>query len=103
MYSLNWDPICSAHATKLAAMSIRNLVSFLRIGHGVKPETVQFTRPEDPSVFGAPWASNFGASRMSVEDHIDAEDIRPFSAQDIRDALAEQARKGRSGGPCDGS
>lgn len=80
--SLNWDPAYLACRIRLIAMSLRNIISFLKITHGAAPESVQFCWPQELDAFHEVWK---GPSLLdsSFSTTIRAEDIDPKTADEI--------------------
>jgi hypothetical protein len=83
-YAINWRPEALIAGLQLAALSIGNVISRVKIWHGVDARTVQFTRPEDSAVFDEPWRYGVGVMRMNMDTIISEADIRRCSADQLR-------------------
>ncbi len=79
--STNWDPPALAGRIRIISMSLRNIASFLRIGHGGDPTRVKFSWPADLDAFDKVWhgpslrSSSFGTA---ISDK-----IQPLAAEEI--------------------
>lgn len=80
--SMNWDPYVLAARIQLIAMSLRNLVSFLRITTGVGPDRVQFHTPAPLELFEDVWQST-GVTSSSFATVLELEHIVPKTAEEI--------------------
>jgi hypothetical protein len=80
---INWDAEGMAHALNLIALSIKNVVSFLRISNGADPKTVEFTRPSDDDYFHKPWQRSLGVVSNSIDSVVPEEEIYRASAEEI--------------------
>lgn len=80
--SVNWDPIYVAGRIRLVAMSLRNIISFLKIEHGADPKSVEFIWPSNLDLFNDVWngPSMIHSSSCST---IQIENIVPQSDQEI--------------------
>lgn len=84
-WSMNWDPNANAKATQLAAVSIANVISFLRIANGVR-ENVHVAVPDDAE-FEAPWSTSVGVPWLNWDDTVRETDIKRASKQELLEAL----------------
>jgi hypothetical protein len=82
-YALNWRPEVLIPALQLVAISIHNIISRIRIWHGVSAQTVTFIRPEDGSVFDEPWHYSVGVTSMSMDPIILESNIHRLSADEL--------------------
>lgn len=82
-YALNWIPESDAEAVQLACLSIRNLLSFLRLTNRDTQE-VQFVFPEDCQDFEKPWSRSVGVCDMTMDVVVAERDILRLSAEGIR-------------------
>lgn len=89
--SVNWAPEAMILSLQLISISIHNIISALRIWHGVEPKTVPFLRPVDRDAFLAPWRQSGGVMQMSFGLPIEEAEIRRFSDDEIRDALEQES------------
>lgn len=95
-YAVNWRPEALIPALQLAALSIGNIVSRIRIWHGVDARTIPFTRPEDSSVFDEPWSYGVGVMRMNMDTVISETDIRRLTIDELRAELARYRKNKRA-------
>ncbi len=82
-YSVNWDPDIIGIRVILLSKSIRNILAFLKIVNGVKPETVKFSWPSDLSVFEEAWKPLSGVLNTNFGSIINQEDITIFNEKEI--------------------
>jgi hypothetical protein len=82
-YNVNWDPAVIGIRVRLLSNSIQNLLSFLKIVNGGKPETAKFSYPSDLSVFEEAWKPVSGVSSMNFGLIINQEDIEIFTKEEI--------------------
>lgn len=80
--ALNWNPENIIYGLRFVALSISNVVSFLKIANGIKENDVQFTYPSDESTFEEPWKRSTGMN-IGFNSPIEEGDIRPVSKEDI--------------------
>lgn len=85
----NWSIENTANGLFLLAMSIENVVSFLRIEHGDEPEKCRFMTPDSPEAFSAPWAKSAGPTWVNMDTIIREEDIQLWSKDKIERDLRE--------------
>ncbi|MCA9837287.1 MAG: hypothetical protein KC422_10230 [Trueperaceae bacterium] len=81
---LNWNPEAIAYSLNLISMSINNVVSYLKIAIGIKPEEVIFIRPEASEYFDLPGKFNIGVTSANIDYVITKNDTKDFSREDIR-------------------
>jgi hypothetical protein len=82
--SINWDPLSIARRTILAAMSIRNLKSFLLSHNGTEPKSVQFHRLLDREKYLEPWSTTVGVTESSFSTVSEEDNIIRFSEDEMR-------------------
>lgn len=82
-HSMNWRPESMVQALQLISISIGNVISYVRVQHGVDPRTVPFTRPQDSEYFHAPWQTSVGVTSASLDMIVDEQHIRRFAADEI--------------------
>lgn len=93
--SLNWRPEAMIQALQLISISIGNLISYLRILHGVDPKTVPFRRPQDSEFFHAPWQNSVSVTSASFDTIVAEQHIHRFSNDEIL-AQLEQMEAGNA-------
>lgn len=81
--SLNWQPVVLAQRLQLIALSINNVVSYLRILGKTDPKTVQFLRPEESSAFEIPWQQSTGLVQATIDIPVEHSDIRLYTRDEI--------------------
>jgi hypothetical protein len=85
-HNRNWHPEDLGWGLHMAAMSISNIQSAIKILNGVQPEQVQFHSPTDLSAFLEPWKHSvkIGVTSMSGFGLLIQPDyIEPFSKERI--------------------
>ncbi|MDP9316873.1 MAG: hypothetical protein M3R24_39465 [Chloroflexota bacterium] len=91
--SVNWNPEKFVYALHLIALSIGNVISYLKCVNGVDPSEVQYTYPGDVSAFDLPWANQpLGITNFSMNSIIEPGWIHPLSRSDIL-AVYQEDRK----------
>jgi len=99
--SMNWHFEKDLLLTQLAAMSIQNAVSSLRIFNGVPPERVRFERPENDEDFDRPWGLARGVFRSRFDFNINEESIPHITRQDLLEDMAKIMDKVKDSPPAD--
>jgi hypothetical protein len=82
-YSRNWDPKELVAWIDLIAMSIHNLVSYLRILNGTPARQVPFVWPEDLAYFDVPTNKRPSLNNLALDDVIDESQIKLLSPEEI--------------------
>lgn len=88
--SRNWKPAHLANGLVLLSMSINNILSFLRILNGIKPEKCRFNTPTERLVFKEPWKLCLGGTSINIDTTIRSENITQFSKDDILSSYLKQ-------------
>lgn len=92
-YSLNWDAEAIAHGLSLIALSIKNLVSFLKCFNGADPEPVQFVRPSRDDYFSEPWRRSPKVTNVQMITGVSEEHICRASKKEIVEFLEREGGK----------
>ena len=79
----NWAPETSFYGLHLLSISLQNILSFLKMIHGVDPTSIEFSWPSDESLFEAPWSMLPGTTSMNIDTVITKGEITPFSKKEI--------------------
>ncbi|WP_232364120.1 hypothetical protein [Desulforapulum autotrophicum] len=82
-YSRNWDPIHIANRLSLISMSINNVVNWLKLINGKKPERCKFLNPENLNHLDEPWDKFSGPSSISMDLNIDKANINTATKDEI--------------------
>ena len=82
-HARNWSPQNLANGLILISMSINNVVSWLGIVNGVRPDKCKFVNPSSRQEFEAPWEETVGVTHTSFDLVIKEEQLSPFSKEDI--------------------
>lgn len=85
----NWSPIGITFGLQLMAMSIQNIVSYLRIVGGDRPESCRFDTPLDSESFDAPWQESIGATFMTMDLVVRKDQIRTLTRDEVLGLLAQ--------------
>ncbi|MDO8140668.1 MAG: hypothetical protein Q6358_04145 [Candidatus Brocadiales bacterium] len=88
--SRNWNPAHLANGLVLLSMSINNILSFLRILNGIKPEKCRINTPTERLVFKEPWKLCLGGTSINIDTTIRSENITQFSKDDILSSYLKQ-------------
>jgi hypothetical protein len=91
-HSLNWLPYNTAGRMLLAAMSIKNIRSFLAVENNRTPQKTEFQRPGDPADFDRAWVASPGITGFNAAHIVAERHIEPVSRDELRRIL-------ESGGP----
>jgi len=79
----NWSPTGMANGLTLLAMSIQNIVSYLRIVGGDQPGTCRFESPVDPDAFDEPWKESIGVTYASMDVVVREDQIQPLTRDEV--------------------
>lgn len=82
-HNVNWDPTIIGIRVILLSKSIQNVLSFLKMVNGVKPETAKFSWPSDLSAFEEAWKPLSGVLNFNFGSIIHQEDIEIFNREEI--------------------
>ena len=82
-HSLNWSPLNAINSLMMISMSIRNVVSALRILKGERPELCEFTTPDRESAFAEPWKVSVGVTGCRFEMTPAHTDFRVLTKESI--------------------
>lgn len=81
--ALNWTPEALAYSLNLISMSVNNVVSYLKLVNGVKPEEVIFRWPKEKDDFDTPWKFNVGVTSSNFDFVITENDIENYTREEI--------------------
>jgi hypothetical protein len=90
--SLNWRIERVIGLLQLAALSIANVKSALRIEAGAKPGTCKFVRPSEDSDFDKPWSFSSGVTNFNLDYVIDPKIVPAISRKELWEKLNELRR-----------
>ncbi len=85
--SLNWLPDNTANRMLLAALSIKNLKSFLEITAGANPQTVEFYRPDNAADFLTPWETAPSITSVGMDFTVSESDIKRTTKSELKEIL----------------
>jgi hypothetical protein len=71
------------NALGLTYMSIRNVLSFLRIENGDPPGECKFMNPDTSEAFRTPWAESIGVIWDNLDTVVGVDDIRAWTKDEI--------------------
>jgi hypothetical protein len=86
-FAINWRAEAMAQRLQLIAWSINNVVGALRCLTGAVPNTIQFSRPEDPAMFDAVWQWQVGIRTSNFDLEIDEAEVNAISRADLMQEL----------------
>jgi hypothetical protein len=86
----NWSPQNLTKGLILISMSIKNVISFLRIFNGVDPKKCQVETPTTKETFEEPWKESIGVTHFDFDLVIEKEHIALFSKDDIFKSYTEK-------------
>lgn len=93
-WTVNWNPESVAHSLCLVAHSIQNVISYLKVFNGVRPNEVQFIRPIDSGYFEEPWKRSVSVTSVSLDSHpVYEQHISRFSRKQLKEHFREKANK----------
>jgi len=81
--SRNWQLEKFYYGLYLLSYSLHNVLTFLKIANGVKPETVEFSWPIDDELYDFPWKMLPSITQISMHNIISKEQINLQTKQDI--------------------
>lgn len=81
---INWNPTSLIYGLELISMSIKNIISFLKIVNGVDGKTVQFSWPKDEAMFNHLWENIPSVTSIDMDCEIHEFDIKRFSKEEIK-------------------
>jgi hypothetical protein len=93
-HALNWLPDDTAGRMLLAALSIKNVRSFLSVTNGRPPGEVVFVRPEDAEDFDRPWECSTGVTHTSIDRTVNEGHIHRASRDALRQSAGSPSSKG---------
>ena len=96
--SRNWSPLAMAHALHLLAMSIENVVSYLRIIGGDDPSECRFTTPSAEESFELPWQDSSGITFTNMDLVVRSDQINAFTKNEVL-AILKSAKTANVGQP----
>lgn len=79
----NWNPDGMAQGLELLAMSIQNVVSYLRLVNRDDPAACRFEAPVDDGAFDLPWQSSTGITFSSMDLVVSREHIQPWTKEEV--------------------
>lgn len=79
----NWQLERYVYGLSLISLSLRNILSFLRVANGRDAAEVEFYCPRDDALFEAPWVPVPGATSFGMNEIIRPDDIAYFTDDDI--------------------
>lgn len=77
----NWDPENFIHGLNLISLSMKNVISFLKFGHGIRPVNFLYFYEED--LYKKPWEKSVGLPGFSYKSTIHPEEIKFFDKSEI--------------------
>lgn len=87
--SKNWNPKNLISGLNLLSMSINNIVGFLKIFNGIKPEECVFTYPKE-DVFNDPWSVQIPVSDFKIGVNFDFNSDDLISKDDILNSYIDE-------------
>jgi hypothetical protein len=79
----NWVPLNMFNGLHLISFSIANILLYLRIRDGDKPELARIVFPDSPSAFEAPWAISLGVIHCSFDSDFAVDPCELRTADDV--------------------
>lgn len=90
--SRNWSIPALVGGLELLALSVRNVVSILRIIGGDDPTKCEFQIPVDPAAFDLPLIGTGGITSTGFDLNLRAEHIEPINKAEVLERLRRDAR-----------
>lgn len=91
--TVNWTPETMIRGLQVIDVSIRNIVTFLRIVHGAQPNTVQFMRLEGIEDLTALLHDSVGIRSSSFDVDLDESQISATTKKGLLEELAQTFKK----------
>jgi hypothetical protein len=91
-HSRSWQIENFYFGLHLISLSLQNILSYLKIVNGVEPSQVQFAWPDDETHFQEPWKTHPSISGISMNNIITAENITPFSNEQILSVYKKETK-----------
>lgn len=79
----NWNPERFVVLLELLAMSINNVIAYLKLQSGARGSDLQWQIPEDMSIFDNLWQYRAGTSRFAIGSNWDMTGLKPFTKADV--------------------
>jgi hypothetical protein len=89
----NWSPDGMVYGLQLIAMSIQDIVSYLRIIGGDDPARCRFDTPLTSESFELPWQQPVGVTSSSIDTVVRKDDIKLLSRDEVVKLLAQTRRQ----------
>jgi len=93
--TVNWEPESLIRGLQVIDVSIRNIVSFLRIVNGARPSTIQFHRLEGVQDLAGLLKDSISVRVSSFDTYIPDSEIPPTSKKELLDELAQAFKRSR--------
>lgn len=87
--AVNWHPENLIHGLRLIAQSIGNIIAYLRFVNREPNCQARIAWPNDEQYFDLPWKINVGVMNAGFDWKIRAEDIEPFTEEQILAVYSE--------------
>lgn len=91
-HSLNWRIEKTVLLIQLAAMSIFNVISALKIANGAESGTCKFLRPLEDEIFDKPWSYSTGVTSMTMNHAIPEDEVEFYSKSELINLINEAMR-----------
>lgn len=85
--SVNWVPENMVEGISLLALSIQNLVSYLRLINGDAVKDCAFAAPSAEAAFDLPWAKSCGVTSTSMDRKLEASDVELWTRAEVLETL----------------
>ena len=90
--SINWTIEQTILHFQLISISIKNIISALKIANGIKLETCKFQYPLDCSIFNKVWSCSSGVLSFGVDNIIQPEQKNLLSKEDLLKIIKNQSK-----------
>lgn len=87
--TVNWTPETMIRGLQVIDVSIRNIVTFLRIVHGAKPNKVQFMRLEAVEDLASLLHDSIGVRTSSFDVELDQSQIQATTKKQLQEELTQ--------------
>jgi len=85
--SLNWSALAMAQRLALVSMSINNIISALRVGHGLDASGVDFQRPISPELFEDAFREDVGVRSIRFDSVVKIQPVDEVSRAELLEEL----------------
>jgi hypothetical protein len=98
-FSRNWHPENLFHAIQLLALSLGNVVAFLRLRGGDTTKDIKLQWLEDGASYGTPWTHHIGVTASNFDYNLTSDDIAISTKEQVLEEIRSSTDAGTGGPP----